>query len=103
MILDLSATADLDITSVDALRDLLAALRRRGTGLRLAQVRGSVRDRLQVTGLLAELGDEAVFIALDEAARAPLPAPDGSVAPLPAADEGGAAPDEGGAAPRSGG
>jgi len=55
-----------------------------------------VRDRLKVTGLLAELGEEAVFIALDEAARAPLPAPDGSVAPLPAADEGGAAPRSGG-------
>ena len=103
VILDLSATADLDITTVDALRDLLAALRRRGTLLRLAQVRGSVRDRLRVTGLLAELGESAVFIALDEAARAPLPAPDGSVGPLPAADESGEAPEEGGAAPRSGG
>ncbi|MGZ3588204.1 MAG: sodium-independent anion transporter, partial [Candidatus Limnocylindrales bacterium] len=70
---DLSATADLDITTVDALRELAAGLRRRGIGLRLAQVRGSVRDRMLVTGLMADLGEEAVFIALDEAVAAPLP------------------------------
>ncbi|MGZ6343905.1 MAG: SulP family inorganic anion transporter [Candidatus Limnocylindrales bacterium] len=73
VILDLSATADLDITTVDALRELAAGLRRRGIGLRLAQVRGSVRDRMLVTGLMADLGEEAVFIALDEAVAAPLP------------------------------
>jgi sulfate permease, SulP family len=74
VILDLSATADLDITTVDALRDLAAALRRRGMGLRLAQVRGSVRDRMLVTGLMDDLGEDAIFIALEEAAIAPLPA-----------------------------
>jgi high affinity sulfate transporter 1 len=79
VILDLSATADLDITTVDALRELAAALGRRGSGLRLAQVRGSVRDRMLVTGLMGDLGDEAVFIALEEAVAAPLPATEPAV------------------------
>ncbi len=70
VVLDISATADLDITTVDTLRELAAALRRRSIELRLAQVRGSVRDRMRQAGLMDEIGEENTFLSLGDAVQA---------------------------------
>ena len=74
VVLDIGATADLDVATTD----MLAALHRRparGTGieLRLSQVRGSVRDRMRRTGLMATIGEERCFLSDEAAVAAPLP------------------------------
>ena len=48
---------------------------RRASTLRLAQVRGSVRDRMRRTGLMATIGEDHCYLS-DEAAVA-VPEPDG--------------------------
>ncbi len=50
--LDIGATADLDVATTDMLASLLADVHDSGIDLRLAQVRGSVRDRMRRTGLM---------------------------------------------------
>ena len=70
VVLDLSATADLDIATIDMLGELLGYLGDLGISLRLAHVRGSVRDRLQRAGLLASIGEAQVYVALGAAVAA---------------------------------
>ena len=56
---------------------LHADLRDGGIDLRLAQVRGSVRDRMRRTGLMATIGEDHCFLSDEAAVAAPLPdAPD---------------------------
>ena len=52
VLIDISATADLDITTADVLRQLVGDLRDRSIGLLLAQVKGSVRDRMRRSDLM---------------------------------------------------
>ena len=52
VVLDIGATADLDVATTDMLAALFTELGKRGVELRLAQVRGSVRDRMRRTGLV---------------------------------------------------
>lgn len=86
VVLDIGASADLDISTNDMLQELAAALRDNGVALLLAQARGSVRDRLRQTGAMAAIGEENVFRSVDSAvqsfqargemeAAAPPPAP----------------------------
>ena len=56
MLIDLAATADLDVTTADMLPGLLENLHARSIEVLLAQVKGRVRDRLRRTGVMAELG-----------------------------------------------
>jgi MFS superfamily sulfate permease-like transporter len=87
ILLDLGASADLDIGTADMLRDLASDLRQAGIDLLLAQVRGSVRERMRVTGLFDHIGEDHIFLSVDAAvqsflsrpAAAPrLPAPNGT-------------------------
>jgi high affinity sulfate transporter 1 len=64
VVLDLSATADLDIATIDMFGELIAFLRDRGIALRLAQVRGTVRDRMRRSGLMDSIGEAQVYLAL---------------------------------------
>jgi len=64
VVLDLSATADLDIATIDMFGELIAFLRDRGIALRLAQVRGTVRDRMRRSGLMDAIGEAQVYLAL---------------------------------------
>ena len=64
MLIDLAATADLDVTTTDMLFSLVADLRSRSIEVMLAQVKGSVRDRLRKTGLMAELGEDQVHLSV---------------------------------------
>ena len=69
LVLDIGATADLDVATTDMLAALHTDLREAGIELRLAQVRGSVRDRMRRTGLMATIGEDHCFMS-DEAAVA---------------------------------
>jgi anti-anti-sigma regulatory factor len=48
-------------------------LRERGVDLRLAQVRGSVRDRMRRTGLMGIIGEDHCYLSDEAAIAAPLP------------------------------
>jgi len=67
VLIDLAATADLDVTTADMLAELVANLRARDVEVLLAQVKGAVRDRLRKTGLMAELGEERVYLSIGSA------------------------------------
>jgi MFS superfamily sulfate permease-like transporter len=86
ILLDLGATADLDIGTSDTLRDLTSDLRRADIDLLFAQVRGSVRQRMRVTGLFDHIGEDHIFLSVDAAVQAFLSRP-AAVPPLPAAAE----------------
>jgi anti-anti-sigma regulatory factor len=71
-VLDIGATADLDVATTDMLTGLLADLQASSIDLRLAQVRGSVRDRMRRTGLMGLIGEDHCYLS-DEAAVADPP------------------------------
>jgi high affinity sulfate transporter 1 len=67
VLIDLAASADLDVTTTDMLFDLVRELHERSIDVMLAQVKSSVRDRLQRTGLLAEIGEERIYMSIGSA------------------------------------
>jgi MFS superfamily sulfate permease-like transporter len=67
VLIDLAATADLDVTTTDMLFELVGDLRSRSIGVLVAQVRGTVRDRLRKTGLMDELGEDRVYLSIGSA------------------------------------
>ncbi len=70
ILLDIGATADLDIGTSDMLRDLVNSLRRSDVHVLLAQVRGSVRRRMQMTELFDHVGADHMFPTVAAAVRA---------------------------------
>jgi high affinity sulfate transporter 1 len=85
---DLGATGDLDVTATDLLAELYGELRRRHIALLLAQVKGTVRDRLRRTGLMAVLGEDHVYPTLSAAVAAATSIVNGTVNPdTPVPDE----------------
>jgi high affinity sulfate transporter 1 len=70
ILLDLGASADLDIGTSDMLQSLISDLRNDRIDLLFAQVRGSVRDRMRLTGLLEHIGAENIYMTVDAAVRA---------------------------------
>ena len=90
VILDLSATADLDVATIDMLNELIDELRRLSIQLVLAQVRGTVRDRMRRTGLMEAVGEDRVFQSVStavEAATRGLGAKAGGAADTPPGDD----------------
>lgn len=69
ILLDLAASADFDIGTSDMLKDLVQNLRGNDTDVLLAQVRGSVRRRMQLTGLFDLVGKDHVFPSVVSAVR----------------------------------
>ncbi len=69
IVLDLAATADLDIGTSDMLRDLDADMMDAQIELMYAEVRGSVRERMRVTGLLDQIGEQDIFDSVDDAVK----------------------------------
>jgi len=61
VLVDVGASAAVDITTSDAIRELVDHLQQDGVQLLLAHVRGPVRDRLRRTGLMDAIGEEHVF------------------------------------------
>jgi SulP family sulfate permease len=70
ILLDLGASADLDIGTSDMLQSLISDLRQSGIDLLFSQVRSSVRDRMHLTGLLAHVGEDHVYSTVDSAVKA---------------------------------
>jgi high affinity sulfate transporter 1 len=73
VVLDIAATADLDVATTDMLATLFADLGDDGIELRLAQVRGSVRDRMRRTGLMTTFGEARCYLSTESAVADPLP------------------------------
>jgi SulP family sulfate permease len=70
ILLDLGASADLDIGTSDMLLSLISDLRQVGIDLFFSQVRGSVRDRIRLTGLLDHIGEDNIYSTVDVAVKA---------------------------------
>ena len=70
VLLDLAASADLDIGTSDMLQSLCNDMRQAGADLMFTQVRSSVRDRMQLTGLLEFVGEDHIYTSIDSAVRA---------------------------------
>jgi SulP family sulfate permease len=61
LLIDLAASSDLDIPTMDLIADVVGKLRARGVTLMFAQMRGAVRDRLRRASLLDVIGQENIF------------------------------------------
>jgi SulP family sulfate permease len=64
VLFDLGASADLDIASLDMLKNLVVELDEIGIDVLLAQVRGSVRDRLRLASLMTEIGEDRIYLSV---------------------------------------
>ncbi len=85
VLIDLAATADLDVTTTDMLFELVRDLEERSIEMLLAQVKGSVRDRMRRTGLMARIGEDRLYLSIgsgvsDFGRRWPVAATDGAPA-----------------------
>ena len=88
VVIDLAATADLDVTSADVLLDLLAKLRDRSISVLLTHAKGGVRDRLARTGLLDLIGETHLYRSISAAVAAAETAGAGELPdPVSATDE----------------
>lgn len=67
VLLDLGVTGDLDVASMDMLRDLITDLRAQKIEVLFAQVRGAVRDRMRRAGLMQVVGEDHVFYSIEAA------------------------------------
>ena len=85
LVMDIGATADLDVATIDMLSALFAEITGRGIDFRLAQVRGSVRDRMRKTGLMHTIGEDHCYLSVEAAVAAPLPEAPPPEAPPPEA------------------
>jgi SulP family sulfate permease len=73
LIIDIGATSDLDVATMDMLAALSMELGGRAIDLRLSQVRGSVRDRMRRSGLMTTIGEDHCYLSDEAAVAAPLP------------------------------
>ena len=67
VLFDLGASADLDIASLDMLKNLVVELGEIGIDVLLAHVHGGVRDRLRQTSLMAEINEDHVYLSVGAA------------------------------------
>jgi SulP family sulfate permease len=75
VILDFGANSDLDITSSEKLGELATALRAVGIEFALAEMRRPVREDARRSGVLETIGENRVYLTIDEAVSALGPAP----------------------------
>lgn len=67
VVLEVGATVDLDITSAEALEQLVTQLRAADIDFALADIRQPMIRQLQRTGLLKVVREDKVFRTVDEA------------------------------------
>lgn len=67
VLINLGASADLDIASLDMLKTFVIDLEEMGIAVLLAQVRGGVHDRLARSGILHEIGEERIYLSVSAA------------------------------------
>jgi sulfate permease, SulP family len=70
VIVDLSPNSDLDITSSESLEELIDDLRSAGIGFALAEVRRPVIEAARRTGLLETIGEDRLYLTIDQAVAA---------------------------------
>ncbi len=64
VLLDIGATADFDVTSADAVRQLITELHDQSIAVILAQVKGPVRDRMRRMGMMEMVGEDRVYLSV---------------------------------------
>jgi MFS superfamily sulfate permease-like transporter len=64
LLIDLGASSDLDIPTMDLAVDVAVKLRERGVTLMFAQMRGAVRNRLERAHLMDIIGRENIHPTL---------------------------------------
>ena len=69
-ILNAEANVEVDITSVDALDELVAELRRRGVQFAMARVKQDLLDDLEAAGFVDRVGNDRLFPTLPTAVQA---------------------------------
>ena len=67
MIIDLGASAYLDIASTDMLKNLVEELRDQAIRLLNADAKSATRDRLEHTSQLERIGEENIYLRVPEA------------------------------------
>ena len=67
ILFDLGASADLDVASLDMLKNLVRELEEAGVDVLLAEVRGRVRDRLRKAGVMAKIGENRIYLSVPAA------------------------------------
>jgi MFS superfamily sulfate permease-like transporter len=70
VLIDLQATARLDIDSLEMLTELQNELQAKDIELLLASVRAPVRDILQRSGLVDTIGKQHIYLSVEEGVRA---------------------------------
>ncbi|MHA7879982.1 MAG: SulP family inorganic anion transporter [Saccharospirillum sp.] len=70
VVLDMSAINQLDSSAETALQELLVDYRARGVELYLAQIKGPVEDVMKRSGLYQALGEDAIHLTTNDAAKA---------------------------------
>jgi len=84
VLLDIAATADMDVTTTDMLDELAVELHKKNIEILLAEARGPVRDTLRRTGTMRAIGEDHVYLSVAAAvadferrqASTPAPSPD---------------------------
>jgi high affinity sulfate transporter 1 len=69
VVLDLEATNQMDVTSLDALADILHALRDRTIDLYLVRVMWPVRQAMKRSGLMEEVGEDHLWHTISQGVR----------------------------------
>lgn len=64
VLINLGASSDLDIASLDMLKTFVLDLEEMGIAVLLAQVRGGVHDRLRRSGILDVIGEKRVYLSV---------------------------------------
>ena len=70
ILLDIGATNDLDVASLDTVREMVENLRRQGLEVGLVHVRGGVRDRLRKTPAMDTIGADHIFMSIESGVQA---------------------------------
>ena len=67
LVIDAEGISDIDTTAIQQLEELLDELEKANVSVSLARVRQPVHDMLERSGLLARIGDDAIFLEVDDA------------------------------------
>ncbi len=70
ILLDIGATNDLDVASLDTVGEMVEDFRRRGLEVGLVHVRGGVRDRLRKTPAMDTIGADHIFMSIESGVQA---------------------------------
>ena len=70
VLINLGASEDLDIASIDMLSNLVDELEDENITLLLADIEGATRSRMEHTGLIEKIGEENIYLRVPEAVEA---------------------------------